>query len=64
MRAARYVLFLMNDNGNEYLRVGNTLFDSVSEASTAGFLAHCKKGGGNRPYLVLPDSQVGPLEAA
>lgn len=58
MRFARYVLFLMNDDGTRYLRIGNTLFTSVAEACTAGFLAHVKDGQSIRPYLALPESDV------
>jgi hypothetical protein len=63
MRRARYVLFIMSDNGNEYVRAGKALFDSVAEACTAGFLVHCKQGNGNRPYLVLSETEVGLLES-
>ena len=63
MRPTRFVLFLMSNFGNEYRRLDDAIFNSVAEACTAGFLAHCKKGGGNRPYLVLPETTVGPLES-
>ena len=63
MRPTEYLLFLMNDAGDKYLRVGNSAFDSVAQASTAGFLAHIKQGGGNRPYLVLPGSRMTALDS-
>ncbi len=63
MRHAQYALFLMDNEGRHYIRVSRTRFDSVPEASTAGFLVHVKKGGGVRPYLVLPESGVGILQS-
>lgn len=63
MRPVRYVLFLMSEQGDEYRRISKSVFESVSEACTVGFLTHCKDGRGNRPYLVVPESNVGPLES-